>query len=191
MEDTYSKQELIKFINFTIEKDLVKYQTARGWRSAVAKLLSDLSDAENADVRKVDIELAVHRTANRSSDTISPSSLKTYQSRVRTAIEEFLSWRQDPASYKLRGLNKQNGNSKKVNHTKSQSSASSSDAGSVSRSKPERDMKEAAPSNGLSLSFPLRPDFLAQIVIPRDLSVTEARRLGAFILTLSSDYQPE
>lgn len=193
MEKTYSKQELMEFLNYIGEKDLVKYQTVRGWRAAASKLLSDLSEAEEADIRTVDVELAVHRTANGSSNTISPSSLKTYQQRVRIAIEEFTKWRQDPANYKPRGLTrqKQNGGSKKIANSKKLSDRASKRPSPSHRTRAEKEVKEIPQSHGLNLSYPLRPDFLAQIVIPRDLSQLEAKRLGAFILTLSSDYQPE
>lgn len=43
---------------------------------------------------------------------------------------------------------------------------------------------------GLSLSYPLRTDLLAQVVVPRDMSSTEARRLAGFIMTLAIDYAP-
>ena len=43
------------------------------------------------------------------------------------------------------------------------------------------------PTPGLALSYPLRPDFLAQVVIPRDMTVSEARRLSAFVMTLTVD----
>jgi len=32
--------------------------------------------------------------------------------------------------------------------------------------------------------FPLRPDFMAQLVLPRNLTEVEARRLAAFLCTL-------
>lgn len=40
-------------------------------------------------------------------------------------------------------------------------------------------------SVALTLDYPLRPDFLAQVVIPRDLTTEEARRLVAFLLALA------
>ena len=46
------------------------------------------------------------------------------------------------------------------------------------------------PRDGLALEYPLRPGFLAQVVVPPDLTVDEARRMGAFLLTLSPDYKP-
>lgn len=41
--------------------------------------------------------------------------------------------------------------------------------------------------NGLTLDYPLRPDFIAQVVIPRDLTTEEARRMVAFLLALTSN----
>lgn len=37
----------------------------------------------------------------------------------------------------------------------------------------------------LCYDYPLRPDFLAQLVVPRDISRAEAKRLCAFIETLA------
>jgi hypothetical protein len=40
------------------------------------------------------------------------------------------------------------------------------------------------------MPFPLRPDFLAQLVLPRDLTADEAKRLSAFITALVVDFKP-
>jgi len=40
------------------------------------------------------------------------------------------------------------------------------------------------------LSFPIRPGFLAQVLVPADLTVDEARRMGAFLLTLAPEFRP-
>ncbi len=140
--------------------------------------MADLSEAEERDIRKVD--LAVHRTANRDSVSVSPESLKTYRNR------EFIGWRNDPATYKPRGLKASNGAKLANEWVRPQER--------VSKSIPKASEKRGAEtmaSSGLTLSFPLRSDFLAQVVIPRDLTAIEARRLGAFLLTIAVDYQPE
>ncbi len=187
----YSKQELVKFLSYVRDKNLVKSQTVTSWSTAVSKLLSDLSEAENMDVRKVDIELAVHRAANRESSKVSPSSLKAYQKRTKRAIEEFVSWKEDPANYRPRSFNRsQQNTSPKGSYKSKQVSTSSQRETKPNHQKPSSE-EASFHSSGLNLSYPLRPDFLAQIVIPKDLSQLEAKRLGAFILTLSSDYQPE
>jgi hypothetical protein len=48
----------------------------------------------------------------------------------------------------------------------------------------------SATGPGISLDYPLRPDLLAQVVVPRDLTVEEARRMGAFLVTLAADFRP-
>lgn len=40
-------------------------------------------------------------------------------------------------------------------------------------------------TGSLVLSFPLRPNYLAQIVVPRDLTTREAERLRKFIESLA------
>jgi hypothetical protein len=42
----------------------------------------------------------------------------------------------------------------------------------------------------MAYPFPLRPGYLAQIVVPRDMSKAEADRLCAFVLSLATP-QPE
>jgi len=44
--------------------------------------------------------------------------------------------------------------------------------------------------NSMALEYPLRSDLLAQVVVPRDLTVEEAQRMGAFLLTLAVDFKP-
>jgi hypothetical protein len=39
-------------------------------------------------------------------------------------------------------------------------------------------------ASGLAYNFPLRPDFMAQLVLPQDLSTKEARRLADMLATL-------
>ena len=100
----YSKKAFLKFLDYVSDKGLIKFQTVRGWRSAALKLMTDLSEAEEGDIRTIDLDLAVHRAANRDSVSVSPESLNTYRHRVALAIQEFISWRDDPATYKPRGL---------------------------------------------------------------------------------------
>jgi hypothetical protein len=192
MTADYSREAFLKFLDYLSDKGLIKFQTVRGWRSAASKLMTDLSEDEEGDIRTVDLDLAVHRTANRDSVSVSPESLNTYRNRVALAIQEFTSWRDDPATYKPRGLN---GKSR----TKSANGAKSSNERMAPQERVRRGTSKASEkreaetlvSSGLTLSFPLRSDFLAQVVIPRNLTAVEAKRLGAFLLTIAVDYQPE
>ena len=48
---------------------------------------------------------------------------------------------------------------------------------------------KAVPS--LALPFPLRPGYMAQLIIPRDLTTADADRLCAFIRSLVAPHEQE
>lgn len=187
MEKEFSKDALLKFIDFSIDKGLINAQTGKAWRVATLKLLTDLSETEEVDVRVVDVAVAARKLANRDPSALSPNSLTDYRQRVAAAIQEFVSWHSDPAAYKPRGTNgkprvKQSENGVPPQERKIAPKKATS----------EPTVKEVpVTSGGLPLAYPLRRDFLAQVVIPRDLKIEEAKRLGAFLLTLASDFSPE
>ncbi|MBC7968779.1 MAG: hypothetical protein H7Z11_01375 [Verrucomicrobia bacterium] len=172
----------------------MKFQTARGWRVAASKLLDDLSEMEKNDIRTVDIDVVVRKLANRNSE-LSPRSLNDYRSRLRIAIQEFVTWCSDPAGYKPRGLNgkvstKQPSVQPKISSDRTASKEQvRSSATETSQTLNPKVIVDA--SDSLDLSYPLRPDFLARVAIPRDLTTLEAKRLGAFLLAIAIDHKPE
>lgn len=46
-------------------------------------------------------------------------------------------------------------------------------------------------SKGIAIDFPMRPDFLAQVLVPSNMSEDEAKRLCAMIMTLPLPKPPE
>jgi len=176
-EPDYSRAALGRFIDFVVEKGLVNSSTAQGWRVATGKVLTDLSAEEEADVRCIEVDAVFRAFLNRNPGRLSPVSVGEYRRRVGRAIEEFVKWVEDPGGYSVR------------------SAAWQSRLDSRPRLRPappprERERPMEGPSAGIALSYPLRPGFLAQVTVPRDLTVDEARRMGAFLLTLAPDYKP-
>jgi hypothetical protein len=185
----YSRAALARFIEYVVAKGLVNPSTAQGWRVATTKVLEELTAEELADVRRIDAEATFRAFLHRNPGRLSPASVGEYRRRVGRAIEEFVRWVDDPGSYGPLG-----------------SAAARPDGGGGRRrgrgDPRERTtpVREAAPTlpvalapkprDGLALEYPLRPGFLAQVVVPPDLTVDEARRMGAFLLTLSPDYRP-
>lgn len=45
-------------------------------------------------------------------------------------------------------------------------------------------------NKGIVYDIPLRPDFMAQLVVPRDLTIAEARKLASTLLTVCIDVTP-
>jgi len=183
MSTDYSKGALLKFLDTVVAKGLMNANTAGGLKAACSKILDDL--AEGDDVRSVDVNTAVVRYNNRNPSALSPNSLTEYQRRVTRAIADFVSWSDNPTAFKPKGKGTPVRNGKKTEpRGDRQIPAPRPEA-------PAHSGNPAAPTSaGLPLSYPLRPDFLAQVVIPRDLTAEEARRLGAFLLTLAVDFRP-
>lgn len=182
--DSYTRDGLVKFTELLGEKGLANSNTARAMTVAVSKVLSDLSPEEEADVRKIDVTTAVRRHNNKNPNALSPKSLAEYQRRVTVAIREFVQYVDNPTGYTGIGRDLKSGR------------ADNGDRVAAKKRSPRIPLQQsddqsvpALPtSSGLSLAFPLRPDFLAQVVIPRDLKSDEAKRLAAFIATLALDY---
>lgn len=187
MNPQYSLDALKAFIVFVRDKGLASKSTSTGWQVAVNKVLDHLSEGEEQDVRAVDLDAALRRFSNKNPNLLSPKSLNEYRRRVAQVISEFVQWKEDPTAYKPRGATptrrKESGSTKGTGPTRATPKGTSS-----SPSVTPAPMATNAAS--LSLVFPLRPDFLVQVTVPRDLKTDEARRLGAFLLTLAADYAP-
>ncbi len=184
MSSDYSKNALMRFLDAVVAKGLMNANTAGGLKAACTKILDDVADGE--DVRGIDVNTAVIRYNNRNPGVLAPNSLAEYQRRVSRAIQDFVRWVEDPAAFKprSRAATMKNGRKAEAKPEKSAVREQNEPPFSVHAS------PSVSTSAGLPLSYPLRPDFLAQVVIPRDLTVEEARRLGAFLMTLAADFRP-
>ncbi len=195
-EPDYSRAALARFIEFVVEKNLVHPATAQGWRVATTKVLDPLPPASTADVRQIDVETTFRAFLNRDPGRLSPASVGEYRRRVGRAIEEFVRWMEDPGAYAFRGAARSvRGESRR------RAEAAELERGPGERRSGERGVGVGSPASvsvraasrgagGISLDYPLRPDLLAQVVVPRDLTVAEARRMGAFLVTLAVDFSP-
>jgi len=191
-EPDYSRAGLARFIEFVVEKGLVHPATAQGWRVATTKVLDELPPAELADVRRVELEPTFRAYLNRNPGRLSPASVGEYRRRVGRAIEEFVRWVEDPGTYAFRAAARAARAQPRRRKASARSPADErarpdqGTAGTV----PPGESPVAAAGGGISLGYPLRPDLLAQVTVPRDLTVEEARRMGAFLVTLAVDFRP-
>jgi hypothetical protein len=182
----FSKRALLEFVETSIAKGRINTNTGGGIRAACRKILEQVGVDE--DVRGVDVKGAVIQYNNRHPGELSGNSLRVYESRVRGVIDNFVGSVSDPTGFKPQG--KQNGvvPRKVIRRSKRQESATQV----ATAQKPEVDshsggVRVAATETSLAIPFPLRPTFLAQVVIPRDLTKDEAKRLAAFIDALAHD----
>lgn len=183
----YSKAALIRFVDTVSEQGLVNANTANGWKAACARIFEDLSN--DADMRSIDVPTAIKRYHNKHAGTLKPSSLKEYERRLVRCISDFIKYTDEPTAYKPKGR----GPSGVGNLTREQKrKPKANEKGPMEPSNTSSTIFPSRPTAiaGLSLEFPMRADFLAQVLVPRDMKTDEARRFTQFILTLAQDYKP-
>lgn len=211
----YSRAALARFIEFVVAKGLVHPATAQGWRVATTKVLEELSPEEAADVRRIEVERTFKDFLNRYPGRLSPASVGEYRRRVTRAIEEFGRWMEDPGSYAFRPGSRSPERSRKDARRQSAGNSNGAAGGAPGRGAPGRGELQAnlapapagpalaeanaplpwparptGPHGVITFDYPLRPDLLAHVMVPRDLTVEEARRMGAFLVTLAADFRP-
>jgi hypothetical protein len=185
-----NKTGMTEFIQYAIDKGLVNTNTGGGWRSACNKILEDFGPDD--DLTNIDVPSEVLRYNNRHPGVLSPDSLNQYQKRVQYVMSEFGKYLANPTAYKGVATKPSNG---KPQERKRAAPIPVADAGSPPLSPPDhavqaKHITSAVTETSLMMPFPLRPTFLAQVLIPRDLTKDEATRLCTFIQALAHDPVP-
>jgi hypothetical protein len=196
--ENFSKAGLFLFVDMITNKGWVNVNTGNSWKAAVKKLLGDISEDE--DVRKIDVKSQVLRYNNLHPGDLSPDSLRTYEKRAAIAIQQYISYKTNPTNYKPPSRGLSNGKVEKPEQRKKTITGSAPGAGAAASTvstaasdQAKAEVDHVAPKTiggtstgaNLALPFPLRPGYLAQVVIPIDMTKGEADRLCAFIQTLA------
>lgn len=195
----FTKSGLHQYIEIALDKGYLNANTGNAYKAAVNKLLGDLGDDD--DVQSLDMRDTVLRYNNRFPGQLSGGSLKKYEQRASAAIAQFIAWKSDPMNYKGPSRSPTLSNKVSESHRIIRRTRPVPEAGTAKSVSP--DVSQTNPIDhtktsqvrifgdlGLTYPFPLRPDFVAQLVIPRDLSTEEAKRLSIFIQALGHDVDP-
>lgn len=180
MQSNRSATAFLAFLDYLGQKGLIPTATASSRKATANKVLSILSEDEAKDVLSLDLEHLMQRFYNLNAQQYTPESLQTYKSRMKTALEDFRSYAENPLTFKPSGQSKSKA---KANGEK----------GQVVNSKPVQE--QATPSTlqtppvhtslpGISvLPVPLRSDLTVQIAgLPFDLTPAEAKKIANIIL---------
>jgi len=95
-----SRDDLFNFLDFAGSKGLMKKATAGAYKNACGVILNILDESEAADLSKIDLESIILRHRNLAAGKIPPKTLKTYETRVRAAVNNFTEYNRDPSSWK-------------------------------------------------------------------------------------------
>lgn len=197
IEPTFTKAELLSFIESSTVSGQVNTHTGNAWKAASTKVLSELADTDS--VQGYDTLAAIHRYANRNPGEVAGDSLKKYEQRTRSAIEQFIAWKKDPLNYKppSRGLALTTATpAKKVirRTLPAKTAATPTPApapaanGVVHPLTPPPNLQIAS----LPVQIPIRGGkFIVQLSIPVDLTTEEANRITTVIQAFGQAPSPE
>jgi hypothetical protein len=197
----YSKAEAFEFLDMAIALGMINASTGQSWKSAAKKVLTRIEDSE--DVRSVNVPAEAALITEEEGYALSPVTIRTYLSRTESLIKEFLKYREDPSGY--RGVGEQFTGIDLPQDPDSPLQTGGLLANTDSRNVPNKlaglllgdrsrrytftsdslTFGNTASKAGLTVPFPLRPEFTANVLIPRDLTKEEADRLCVFIQALA------
>lgn len=181
MENAYSFEALLDFLNHASQRGLMPAATATALTIATRNVLGLIDDQEKNDLRVVDLDRVIKQFNSKRAKDFNPTSLKEYGQRTRRAVEGFLRWRDDPENFsvKTRITKKQAVLSKKQQTFKKKAVETSNE---VQASREELDSNR----NTYDTAFPIRPGLVVGITnIPYDLTKAEAERLAQFVKMLA------
>jgi hypothetical protein len=168
-----SGKDLVDHWTWATAKGLMNQNTAGALRAACSQVLGVLDDWETQDIRKLDIDSTLKRFENLRKKDFKPQTLETYKRRFSQAVSSFLSYHDNPASWKPRTQDRserqeRNGIPKR----------------SVEGEQPITFIDQPPSTKLVEYPYPLRVDMIVRISLPRDLNQTEVKRLTKFMESL-------
>jgi hypothetical protein len=182
MSNDRSREGLIKFLDYMANKGLAPQNTVNARKTAAEKILGILSDEEAADVFTIDVSHLMTRFSNKMGQDYTPGSLATYQSRLKSALDDFDSYLKNPLGFRPSGQQRERA------QKKPQGAASNSDT-IVPPAPPQTysSSRVAGPLDNL-LPVPIRADLTIYVQgLPFDLKKAEANKIAAVIIAMSSE----
>ena len=175
MTGDYSREGLLTFLRDAAVAGHLNPATARSRRNAAEQLFAQLSDAEAADLRQVDVERLKARVHDLQGDQIRPEVLDLYAERLRSALADYFRFVEAPDGFVA---------------------SASAERGAARRRSPQSRTQEQQALEQVRLGATNhRPDVLPiqlgreRVVylhgVPVDLSAEEARRIARVIEALA------
>ena len=180
MSNDYTREGLLKFLKEAAMAGLLNPATARSRRTAAEQLLTQLNEAEEADLREVDVDELCSRFHKLQGSSIRPEALKIYNSRLKSALADYFRYLDNPDGFvSVGGENRQ---------LRKRSEGA--------RSEEERALEEirleVAKRPSDILPIPIRSDTVVYVQnLPLDLSTEEARKIARVVQALADDSAEE
>lgn len=175
--------DLKTFLSWTADKGLVPAATVHARKAASNMVLDILSDEEAQDVTALDLDDVMRRFQNLKGKNYTPTSLRTYQSRLGKAVEDFKVYLDNPMAFKPSGSRQSGGVSRAASKGKSKAAVAESPRPVAPSSHSPASLE--MPSTHI-LSIPIRADLVVRIQgLPFDLSVAEAEKIANVVKAMA------
>lgn len=175
--------DLEQFLTYLGKKGLLTPAVAASRKAAANKVFAVLDEDELSDVLSVDVERAVSRFANLHGREYTPSSVQAYASRLRSSLDDFRRYVDDPVNFKI-------GGSSTSKASKTPAKAPNKARGKVpttSATQAEPVSIQTGPAVQESIfPIPIRENLTVKIYgLPFDLSDAEANKIAAVIKAMA------
>jgi hypothetical protein len=176
-----SREAALKFMDYLGRKGLMAPATARSRKAALSKVLSVLDAEEATDVTQLDLDQTMSRFSNLQGQGYTPQSLQTYKSRVKSALDDFNAYLENPLGFRPR-----------INQRTTSSVPRLTADGQPPTTSQISDASQRRPNlsddfvNATILPIPIRPDVTVRIQgLPFDLTPQEAGKIAAVVKAMA------
>ncbi|MBY6204894.1 hypothetical protein [Halomonas denitrificans] len=178
-ETDYSAEALGQFLKQAGMEGLINPATARARRNALEHLAGELTAAERADVRELDVDVLVSRFHKLEGSSIRPETLEVYGDRLKKGLADYLNWLDSPARFKPSARER----------IRNFARGTQSDPALDEEQKAaERIRLEATENPSRIVPVSVRDDHVVYIDnLPLDLSRAEAQKIARIVLAFADD----
>lgn len=186
MAEKRSREAALDFLEYVAQKGLMAPATARARKAALSKVLGILSPEEAQDVTALDLDELMTRFSHLQGKGYTPQSLVTYKSRVRSALDDFARYVDNPLAFKPSLQSRERKSAPGKGQASSQEQRKSEPASeSGARSSPQ---SVAGPMSSSILPIPLRADLTIHIQgLPFDLTQAEAKKIASVVQAMAME----
>lgn len=180
MNGPRSRAELLKFLTYVGAKGLLSPSTAESRKASVNKVLGILTEEEASDVSNIDLDEITKRFAKLHGQGYTADSLRTYKSRTKSSIDDFLRYVDNPMAFKVGGV-KRNSRPKSPKEFSGMGSALSEKF----ENQPSTNVSPPSAGSGI-VPIAIRPDLTVHVQgLPFDLTGREAKKIANVILAMA------
>jgi hypothetical protein len=184
MDGKKSRAAALEFLEYVAQKGLMARSTARARKAAVSKVLGILDENEALDITTIDLDAVMSRFGNLQGKGYTPQSLVAYKSRVKSALEDFSSYVENPLAFRPSVQARER---KPTSGKASSSGTRNTSEGLASEGLRQSALTVAGPMASSILPIPIRVDLTVHIQgLPFDLTEAEAKKIASVIQAMAT-----